>query len=307
MRISGRASLRRPRASSLARLGPLLTLLLLPACSFAPNRLEPQQAVATQRWQELAAEPTAPVAAIGWTEAVQKLEANNPKLRNARERVRASEEAVRQVPHNYIPELTLNLFGYPTLGEIGDGTLGNTFFYLGSLINLPNPMRYRAEATQARLRYLSAQLEAEVLRRDLYVQLYRLFRSAAPRLRADTETAALRWLAAASPDSPAASQARELATTNHTAWQGIESETAELLGDYSRHWRPQPGADLPVLDYATHPPALDGRNQFAALQITRAGLQLAALEAQRQGLLAIEWPQFSVFLSAPPIYQRSAG
>jgi len=82
---------------------------------------------------------------------------------------------------------------------------------------------------------------------------------------------------------------------------------ADLLGDYTRRWRPGAAPDLPQLDYAAHPPALNGRDHFAALQLTRAALQLLALDAQRQGLLVAEWPQVSVLLSAPPLYQRAAG
>ena len=285
----------------------LLAAGLLSSCGTAPKALDEQRGVVTGRWQELAAQPDRPVAVIGWEEAVRKMEAGNAKLRQAREAVRTGEEAVRQVPHNYIPELSLNLFAYPTLGTLGEGRLGDTFFYLGTLINLPNPVRYRAEALQARLQFMGAQVDCELLRRDLHVRLYRVFRKAGRLARQEDAQNALGRLAAGRPDSPAARQAQELADQNRAAWRTLEPDLAELLGDYSRHWRPQPAAGPPPLDYAAHPPALDGRNRFAALQITKAALQLVALDAQRQGLLVNEWPQVSVLLSAPPIYQRAAG
>ena len=299
---------------SSARPGPrpavlflLLTAGIIPACTSGPRQLEEHQAAAAQRWHELAAQPDRPLATMGWVEAVQKMEAGNSKLQQAREAVRAGEEAVRQVPHNYIPELSLNLFAYPTLSTIGEGRLGDTFFFLGSMISLPDPVRYRAEALQARLQFMTAQVDCELLRRDLQVRLFHVFRKSARVARDEAGQNALARLAATSPDSPAAAQARELADQNRATWRTIEPELAELLGDYSKHWRPASGSGLPDLNYAAHPPRLDGRDRFAALQLTRAALQLLALDAQRQGLLVAEWPQVSVLLFAPPIYQRSAG
>ena len=269
--------------------------------------MEEQRPQVTGRWQELAAQAERPVATISWDEAVQKMETGNAKLRQARETVRAGEEAVRQVPHNYIPELSLNFFAYPTLHTLGAGQLGDTFFFLGTIINLPNPVRYRAEALQARLQFMGAQIDAELLRRDLRVQLFRVFRKAGRLALQETHQAALRQLSASQPASVTGRQADDLAEQNRAAWRTIEPELSELFGDFSRHWHPRSDAGPPSLDYGAHPPALDGRDGFAALQITKAALQLVALDAQRQGLLAAEWPQVSVLLSAPPIYQRSAG
>jgi hypothetical protein len=285
----------------------LLSLGLLSACHTGPKALTEHQAAAAQRWQELAAQPDRPVALIDWADAVAKMEAGNIKLQQAREAVRAGEEAVKQVPYNYIPELSLNVFAYPTLRTIGDGQLGDTFFFLGGLVSLPNPVRYQAEALQARLQFMSAQVDGELLRRDLHVRLYRIFRQAARLAHDDSGRAALAQLAASAPGSPADVQSQELSRDARLSWQAMESDLAELLGDYSKHWRPDPVAHLPGLNYAAHPPALDGRDRFAALQITRTALQLLALDAQRQGLLVAEWPQVAVLLNAPPIYQRSAG
>ena len=285
----------------------LSVVWLAASCGSPPATLDQQRTGVTGRWNEIAAQADRPVAVLTWDAAVQKMESGNSKLRQAREAVRVGEEAVRQVPRNYIPELSLNLFAYPTLGTIGDGRLGDTFFFLGTIINLPNPVRYRAEGLQARLQFMGAQLDAELLRRDLHVQLYRVFRKAGRLSRQETNQAALQQLSASQPNSATGRQADELAEQNRTAWRTIEPELSELLGDYSHHWRPRIDAGLPELNYAAHPPALDGRDGFASLQITKAALQLVALDAQRQGLLAAEWPQVSVLLSAPPIYQRSAG
>lgn len=287
---------------------PILLLTgLLAACSTGPKPLEEHRANAAESWAEVAHQPDRTVVNLRWDDAVRRLETGNLKLQQARETVRSGAEAVRQVPYNYIPELSLNLFAYPTLSTVGEGRLGDTYLFLGSILTLPNPVRYQAEALQARLQFMTAQVECELLRRDLRVRLYRVFRKSSQLARDDAAEHALTELAATNPDGLAAVQARDLARRNRAAWQAIESEFAELLGDYSHRWRPAPDSGLPALDYAGTPPPLDGRGRFAQLQITRTALQLLALDAQRQGLLVAEWPQVSVLLSAPPIYQRSAG
>lgn len=292
--------------SRLRRLASVLAVAGLAGCTSGPAPLEEHRAAAAQTWQRYATAER-PVAVIAWTDAVQRMEARNIKLLQAREAVRAGEEAVRMVPRNYIPELSLNVFAYPTFRMLGDGGIGDTFLYVGSIVSLPDPIRYRAEALQARLQYMSAQAEGEVLRRDLHVKLYRLFRRAAHIRRDEAALSALTQLGSVAPTSAAALQARELEQATALAWQALEPELAELLGDASKHWRPGPASGLPPLDYAAAPPALDGSRRFASLHLTRAALQLLALDAQRQGLLVAEWPQVSVLLSAPPLYQRASG
>ncbi|MDB6169538.1 MAG: hypothetical protein JWM88_2402 [Verrucomicrobia bacterium] len=282
-----------------------LLATLASSCASPPVPLEDQRVAASARWSELSRQRNPATTPIAWRAAVARMEADNPKLRQAREAVRAGEEAVRQVPRNYIPELSLNLFAYPTLGTLGEGRLGDTFFFLGTIINLPNPVQYQAEALQARLRFMAAQVDTEILRRDLHVRLYRVFRRAVRLMEQEASLSALRQISAGA--GSASWQADALVEQNRAAWRLLEPELAELLGDYSRRWRPEPSPVLPVPDYAANPPPLDGKNQFAALQITKAALQLVALDAQRQGLLVAEWPQVAVLLSAPPIYQRSAG
>ena len=293
------------RRRAAARLLAGLGLGLLASCASDAARLADHEAAARQRWRELSAVPERTVAVLDWDEAGRRLAAGNLKLRQAREAVRAGEEAVRQVPYNYIPELSLNAFAYPTVRTLGDGRLGDTYLFLGGIVSLPDPVRYRAEALQARLQFMTAQVDAALLRRDLEVRLYHLFRRGERLGRTDAEANALARLTASRPDAPAAAQARELARRNRADWAALETDLAELLGDYTRRWRP--GAGRPELDYTAHAPALDGRDGFAALHLTRAALQLLALDAQRQGLLTAEWPQLSVLLTAPPIYQRSAG
>lgn len=280
---------------------------LASGCQHVDQQLAAHETRLQTRWQALAGEAPRPVMELTWADAVQRLEAGNIKLRKARDNVQAALEGVRQVPRTYIPELTLNIFANPTLDNLGNGDLGNTYLFLGSLFNLPNPVHYRAAAMQAQLRYLGAQIDCETLRRDLYVKLYKIFRTAGRRAAQDRQSAALAQLDAASSAHPYAGQLADMAAQSGHRWDTMAADLGDLFGDYSHRWRPADDTGLPDIDYADHPPALDGRDHFAGLQLTKAALQLVVIEAQRQGLLAGEWPQISVLLSAPPIYQRSAG
>jgi hypothetical protein len=288
-------------------LAALSLSILFAGCRTASEEIAAQRRALTARWADLARQPARTTLAVDWPEAVRRLEHGNFKLRKARDGVLAATEAVRQLPRRYIPELTLNTFANPSFENLGNGDLGATYLFLGSLFDLPNPLRYHAVALQTQLRCLSVRLDAEILRRDLHAKLYQLFRQGARLNTADRQLAALRELNGTAANHPFDAQISGLAATQREGWQKLEAGLGDLFGDYTHRWHPAANARLPDIDYAAHPPALDGRDGFGALQITQAALQLVVLEAQRQGLLAAEWPQVSVLLSAPPIYQRSSG
>lgn len=298
---------RRMPATRIILTGLLLTLLGLSACRSLDTDVAERQAAVAERWRALASQPARAITLLDWPDAVQRMEAGNLKLIKARESVRATEERLRQVPRNLIPELNLNFFANPNYDNLAAGGLGATYFFIGGLINLPNPLQYHYQAAQAELACLQARVNAEILRRDLQAKLYRLFRQASRLDAGDARRLALQRLDDATHDHPFAQQIASLDATSRQHWLSLESDLADLLGDYSRRWRPRGDSPLPVMDYAAHPPALDGDHHFGALQITQAALQLVVLDAQKAGLLIGEWPQVSVLLSAPPIYQRSAG
>lgn len=294
-----------PRPYLLAGLAVIVGLVS--ACQHVDEQMAANEGKLRARWQQLAAEGERPVMEISWPDAVHRLETGNLKLRKARENVRAAREGVRQLPRSYIPELTLNIFANPTFDNLGNGDLGNTYLFLGSLFSLPSPVHYRAAAMQAQLRYLEAQIDCESLRRDLQVKLYKLFRKAARLTGQDRHYAALHQLDASGQDHPYATQLETMAAQSRKDWETVSTDLGELFSDYTQTWKPAADARLPDIDYASHPPPLDGRSHFAGLQLTKAALQLVVIEAQRQGMLAGEWPHVSVLLTAPPIYQRSSG
>ncbi|MFI5355915.1 MAG: hypothetical protein ACHQ4G_01130 [Opitutales bacterium] len=285
----------------------LLFCTLLPACSHFDEHLDQQQRVVAARWRQLATQPERQTVVVTWPEAVRRLDATNVKLIKARETVRSNEQILQRVPRNYLPELSLSLFSYPTLQQLEVGNLSSTFFYVSSILNLPNPWTYEAQLMQAQLARAMALTEMEALHRDLLSQLYRVFLKSARLAARESQQQALNRLARESGDPQLAIQADQLADANREERTTIDSDFAELLGDYSARWRPGLAADLPKLDYGVHPPPLDGHDRFAALQILRTALQLVALQAQAEGLRIGEWPQVSVLISAPPIYQASSG
>lgn len=289
------------------RLPLLLAVIALAGCQHAAERIAQEESAVQARWQELATQPVRDTVTVDWEDAARRLERGNFKLRKARDGVQSALEGLRQVPRRYIPELTLSTFTNPTFENLGQGDLGNSYLFLGTLIDLPNPGQYRAAALQAELRYVGARVDAETLRRELHAKLYTAFRDGARLARDERELAALQRLDAAASRHPYAAETASLAAANETARQKLDAELSDLFGDFSHHWRIAAAPRLPDIDYAAHPPALDGHDGFASLQVTRAALQLVVIEAQREGLLAAEWPQVSVLLSAPPIYQRSTG
>ncbi len=221
--------------------------------------------------------------------------------------VRVAKAQWEKLPRNFIPELNLNLISSPTLEEASGGDFTSTYFQIGGLLDLPTPWRYKAQSFQAQLQYALAQTKLEILRREQYVALYRLFRNAQLTSRKEKEHEAFNKISRTSQSEAYHSQMIALRDSITKEWHEIGDNLAELINDQTHRWLPDGQAKLPTFDYADHPPSIDGEDGFAALQLTHTALQLVAVEASRQGLLLSSWPRFSVLISAPPIYQSTSG
>lgn len=286
----------------------LSVLAVTSACqSNFPELLQDKESTTKSRWQEIAAQSDLPQTKLSWSQAVALLETSNLKLLKSSEAVSNGRDAIKRLPRGYLPELNLNVFASPSLDELKAGDLASTYFYLGGIFNVPTPWRYRASALQASLSYAISLSELEAQRRDLHVQLYRQFRKATKILQFEKELQAISQLEHIRPDFSIIRKKDSLIQQIEKGWLKVEEEMSELLGDYTHRWRPSPDHELPSFDYITHPPALDGSGDFAALQIMRTSLQLVALEAAKRGLQLSSLPQLSILISAPPIYQSRSG
>src|SRR5438046_4282904 len=86
----------------------------------------------------------------------------------------------------------------------------------------------------------------------------------------------------------------------------LQATAGDLLGDRGRRWILQTNG-WPGLSYAQQPLPLQDSNRVAQLQIKLLAVELVAAWAQVNGIKLQYWPELTIFVTGPPLYQRTAG
>lgn len=300
----------RPAAARSAA-GLALVLVALAGCRSPGPALQTQEAKIAAT---LAAEWTRPLpeAALTWPEAVARLEAQNLDLRRQRDAVTAARERLRQVNRDLLPGVAVTANAMRAVTRLGDFAGDDAALSFYAFVNVPGLVQWRVRHYAAELELIRAAWVQELKRRELTIQLRELFlRSALLAQRRRNLDLAARW--------PAAGTLSQRLETNPpalereaTLWalrresDSLQTAAALLLGDSSCHWRLVEG-DLPVLGYERQPPDLADAAAFGRLYRL---LQAADLEAARlrvRGVKLQYWPDLSINLSGPPLYQVTGG
>lgn len=293
---------------------PILAAFILAAgCRSPQPALDRQE---TQLAQELATQWQAaqdlPAAALTWDEALIRLHAHNLELRADRDAVTTARERLRQVTKDLLPGVVLTGQVAKTLAQLGDLDGDDASLSLYAFFNVPGVIHWRVRHYAAELEFIRAGWAFELKQRELTIQLRELFlRSSLLEQRRKNLTLARQWqpadpLSAALESSPPGLEREATLWALRREDDTIQSAAAALLGDSGHHWRLL-AATLPAIDYSARPPAIDDPAAFGRLH---RRLQAADLEAARLRLRGVKlqyWPDLSINLSGPPIYQVAGG
>jgi hypothetical protein len=99
-------------------------------------------------------------------------------------------------------------------------------------------------------------------------------------------------------------RSRELASERE--FKTHQDRASELLGSREYLWVFSTNG-LPELRYHENPLPLDDTNRVAQLQMRLLAVELEAARATLNGLKLRYWPELNIFVTSPPIYQRSGG
>lgn len=262
-------------------------------------------ATAAAEWQR-----PLPEAAIAWPDAVARLEAQNLDLRRSRDAVTAARERVVQVSRDLLPGAALTANAMQAVTRLGDLSGDDAALSFYAFVNVPGLVQWRVRRYGAELELIRAEWAHELKRRELTIQLRELFlRSDLLRHRQRNLDLAARWPAAGSLASrletnPPGLEREAVLWSLRRESDSLQTAAAALLGDATQHWRFD-ATSLPDLGYDRQPPALAEPATFGRL-LRR--LQAADLEAARlrvRGVKLQYWPDLSLNLSGPPLFQAT--
>lgn len=265
------------------------------------------------RWQaEVHRQSALPDRSLNWTEAVAWLHQSNHKLRAARTDITNSEEQVDQVFRDLIPNVTLRSGVTKRLTDIGATSVKDVTFSIDSFFNIPGVVNFDARLFAARLGALRAKTAYDLVVREQTIELYKVFLEAEEHSERRNELKLERALA------NVASKVNEL--TGESLLSDIETaeltlakdddllqlRIGDLLMSQQFHWVLLTNG-LPEFDYQDQPLPLADTNRVAQLQMRLAALELVRGWATLHGIKLQYWPELTIFVSGPTLFQHSSG
>jgi hypothetical protein len=298
--------------SSLGACGLFLALLWA-GCTSPNKKIEAHVGRLREAWQtNLHQQVNLPERILSWPDAVDLLLRHNLKLRQARNELTNSAENVRQVYKDLIPTLNARAGISKELSQLANITENDLTLSADSFFNVPGVMNFGARLYTARLYQLRAQAAYELAEREQLIDLFRLFYSA-EELRDESTRLEMQRATALAMEQVDPFSGRLMATemeTRELAYsrevKGFQDRASDLLGSRQARWVFTTNG-LPVLRYQEVPLPLADTNRVAQLQMRLLAVELEAARAQLLGMKLRYWPELNIFITGPPIYQRSAG
>ena len=86
----------------------------------------------------------------------------------------------------------------------------------------------------------------------------------------------------------------------------FQSRVADIFMDRQYHWLLTTNG-LPRFDYEDHPLRLNDTNRIAQLQMHLVAIELVGAWAQIQGIKLQYWPELTIFVTGPSVFQVANG
>ena len=253
-----------------------------------------------------------PEQTVDWAQAVSLLRVRNLKLLSGRFDITNRQDSVRQVYKDLIPTLDLRANANRSLKNLATTSLDDVTFSADSFFNIPGIVNMNARFFSARLSLLRAEMLYRLADREQFIELYKLFLSSEEVREIAAQLEAERQLAQSIQQvDRLAGQVlleelknRRLALEKQT--DALQGSIGDLLGDRGRRWVLQTNG-WPILPYAQERLPLADSNRIAQLQMKLVAVELVGAWAQVHGIKLQYWPELTIFVTGPPVYQRTAG
>jgi hypothetical protein len=249
---------------------------------------------------------------LDWPAAFELMFEGNPRLRQLRIERTNAQENVRQIFRDLTPTLNFRTGFTQSIRNLGATTFDDVTFSIDSFFNIPGLVNFGARYYIARLLHFRAETVYALGEREQAIELYRLFHLAQDAQEQAGYVEAQRDVAAALAEiDPFTSQMmmtqldiREIGIVREINM--VQQRAGELFGDLSYRWIFSTNG-LPELRYHLEPIPIQDPERVAHLQILMAAIELEVARAQLAGMKLRYWPELTMFVTAPPIYQRAFG
>lgn len=290
-----------------------LAPLLLTGCLTPGKKVAQEMPVLHARWQaDVAHQSALPERALDWPAALALLRSNNLKLRSARADITNSQDLARQVYKDLIPTINLRSGIGQSLKNLPATSVNDVTFNIDSFFNIPGIVNFSSRLFAGRLQVFRALTACLLVEREQTIELYKLFLEARENDEQAAELKSERLLAAAvqRADELAGQlmlkeiKTRELSLAKNK--DDFQSRLGDLLMDRQSRWILTTNG-LPEFDYESHPLRLNDTNRVAQLQTRLVALELVAAWAQIKGIKLQYWPELTIFVTGPSVYQIANG
>lgn len=285
----------------------------LAGCRSLPDELAKRETeVADSIQDQVTALANRPALAVTWPEAVALMQEHNLALRQARDAVITSRERLKQVTRDLIPGAALTANLAKGITQLGDLNGDDAALSLYGFFNVPGVIQWRMRRYAGELELTRAEWALELKSRELTIQLRELFVRAELLAQRRRQLAlAQRWqqpgpLSLSLDASPQKLEHETLLWSLRREDESLQDSIGEILGDAAVAWTLDSTA-LPRFDYAADGLDLHDLARFGGLY---RHLQAAELEGARlrdRGVKLQYWPDLSINLTSPPLYQSRGG
>ncbi|MDX1952594.1 MAG: TolC family protein [Verrucomicrobiota bacterium] len=290
-----------------------LLFLLLAGCASPKTKVAETQQTLRAEWKtNIFRQQDLPLRTVEWNEALEMMLQHNLKLRGARMALTNSQEEVRAVFKDLIPTLNLRSGISKRLSSLDTTTFDDVTFSADSFFSVPGIVNFAARLYSARLLHLRAEAAYSLTEREQTIQLYKLF------IGVEQSNEELRKLQQQSATARAMQEIDPFTsrlllteldirrTSVETSESALQQEIGDMLGSRAYRWNLSTN-QLPDLRYHETPLPLDDTNRVAQLQMKLLAIELEAAKAQIKGIKMRYWPELTIFVSSPPIFQKSGG
>jgi hypothetical protein len=286
---------------------------MLAGCKSPEKNVEGHMGGLRVAWQtNLARQSNLPERPIDWPGGVALVLSNNAKLKQSRIDLTNTIEGYRQVYRDLVPTLNARAGVTKTLSRLDTFSLDDVTFSADSFFNVPGVVNFSARLYLAKLMMLRARTAVQLAEREQIIELYRLY-TGVQELSVENDKLAIQRANASAMTRidpftgrlmETELQVRE--TSALKADRSLQQRASDIFGDYSYRWKLSTNG-LPDLRYSVEPLPLSDTNRVAQLQMKLLALELEAARTTIKGIKLRYWPELNIFVSGPPLYQRSAG
>ena len=295
------------------RAGLAAALLFIAGCSSPEKKVALKMDELKARWQtNVQHQANLPERILDWPSARQLMLENNLKLLSSRNDITNSIENYRQIYRELVPTLNARAGVTKTLARLDTLSPDDVTFSADSFFNVPGLVNFGSRIYVGKLQMLRARTAYALMEREQTIELYRLFMSV-QEFQAELEKLTVQRANASVMREIDPFTGRMLETelevreiAGEKDDRTLQQRTSDLLGVYNYKWIFSTN-ELPDLRYNSEPLPLTDTNRVAQLQLKLVALELEAARMTILGMKLHYWPELTIFISGPPIYQNVAG